>query len=93
MSSDSIPIVVRDEVRGEKTELRDLLCLFMMFHFNSEVCRHVTYKHKRGGHVVSLHTMKFIQPHLLWLDLTVERRKLLRHTAQTQKEQSLFSHH
>lgn len=36
-------------------------------------------KHKRGGYVVSLHTMEFIQPHLLWLDLTVKRRKLLRH--------------
>lgn len=44
-----------------------------------------TYKHEGGGNVVGLHTMKFIQPHLLSLDLTVERRKLLRHAAQRTK--------
>lgn len=48
-----------------------------------ETIRNNTYKHQSGGHVVYLHTMELIQPHLLWLDLTVERRKLLCHSIQT----------
>lgn len=40
--------------------------------------------------MVYLHTMEFIQPHFFRLDLTVERRKLLRHTSQTQKIKSLY---
>lgn len=36
--------------------------------------------------MVFLHTMEFIQPHFLWLDLTVEGRKLLCHTSQAQKD-------
>ena len=58
-----------------KTQLKDYYA-----HFKS------SYKHKRGGHMVPLHTMEFIQPHLLWLDLAVERRKLLRHATQTKKK-------
>lgn len=58
-----------------------------MFYFILEAFTHVTYKHKRGGHTVYLHTMELIQPHFFWLDLTVERRKLLRHTSQTQKKE------
>lgn len=50
-----------------------------------------THKHKEGWNMVSLHTMEFIQPHLLWLDLTEERRKLLRHSAQTEIEGIIFS--
>lgn len=50
-----------------------------------EGCDRGTHKHQRGGHVVVLHSMELIQPHLLRLDLTVERRKLLRHAAQTRK--------
>lgn len=70
--SSHTPVVVRDEILVEQTEPRDSFEL-----------RRITHKHKSGGHVVSLHTMELIQPHLLWLDLPVERRKLLRHTATT----------
>lgn len=52
--------------------------------------KHATYKHKRRWHVVYLHTMKFIQPHLLRLDLPVEWGKLLCHSV-TKTNSSRFS--
>lgn len=43
--------------------------------------------------MVPLHAVEFIQPHLLCLDLTVERRKLLRHTEQsTNGVKAVFAH-
>jgi hypothetical protein len=33
-----------------------------------------TYKHEFGRNVVILHMVELVEPHLLWLDLTRERR-------------------
>lgn len=72
--------IVRDQAKG-----RVFFKMFYFFHLRAIHNTHITYKHKRGGHMVYLHTVEFIQPHFLWLDLTVERWELLRHTLQTQK--------